>query len=115
MYNHYFPVIFSKKSKNMAIRKRTTITFNQGLRGRKGKLNMITSMFANKYAVERSFSSSLILGSSEKSSFITKNFESHSELVSSSLEIKVLKKKFLLINQNSLQTYSMRVGVIITI
>ena len=76
---------------------------------------MITSMFANKYAVERSFSSSLILGCSEKSSFITKNFESHSELVSSSLEIKVLKKKFLLINQNSPQTYSMRVGVIITI
>ena len=36
----------------MAIRKRTTITFNQGLRGRKGKLNIITSMFANKYAVE---------------------------------------------------------------
>ena len=36
----------------MAIRKRTTITFNQGLGGRKGKLNIITSVFANKYAVE---------------------------------------------------------------
>ena len=56
----------------MAIRKRTTITFNQGLRGRKGKLNMITSMFANKHVVERSFGSSSILGCSEKSSVITK-------------------------------------------
>ena len=99
MYNHYVPlIIFSKKSKNKAIRKQTTIAFNQGLPGRKGKLNMVSSTFANKYAVVRSFGSSSIVGCSEKSSVITKRFESHSELVSSSLKMKVLKKKFLLRN-----------------
>ena len=98
MYNHYVPlIIFSKKSKNKAIRKQTTIAFNQGLPGRKGKLNMVSSTFANKYAVVRSFGSSSIVGCSEKSSDVTKSFESHSELVSSSLEMKVIKKKFLLI------------------
>ena len=98
MYNHYVLLfIFSKKSKNESIWKQTTIIFNHGLPGRKGKLNMITSTFANKYAVARSFGCSSIVGCSEKSSVITKSFESHSELVSSSLEMEVLKK-FLLIN-----------------
>ena len=59
---------------------------------------MITSTFANKYAVVKSFGSSSIVGCSEKSSVITKSFESHSELVSSNLKMKLLKKKFLLIN-----------------
>ena len=59
---------------------------------------MITSTVANKYAVVRSFGSSSILGCSEKSSVITKSFESYSELVSSSLEMKVVKKKFLSMN-----------------
>ena len=48
-------------------------------------------------AVVRRFGSSSIVGCSEKSSVITKSFESHFELDSSSLEMKVLKKKFLLI------------------
>ena len=59
---------------------------------------MITSTVANKYAVVRSFGSSSILGCSEKSNFITKSFESYSELISSSLEMKVVKKKFLSMN-----------------
>ena len=63
----------------------------------------------------RSFGSSSIVGSSEKSSAIRKSFESYSELVSSSLEMKVLKKKFLGNNKKSLQTYSLQVGVLITI
>ena len=57
-----------------------------------------TSTAANKYAVVRSFGSSLVAGCSEKSSVNTKSFESYSELVSSSLEMKVLKKKFLGMN-----------------
>ena len=57
---------------------------------RKGKLNMITSTVANKFAVVRSFGSSSIAGCSEKSIVITKSFESYSELFSSSLEMKVL-------------------------
>ena len=59
---------------------------------------MITSTVNNKYGVLRSFRSSSIVGSSEKSSVVTKSFESHSEFVSSSLEMKVLEKKFLLMN-----------------
>ena len=59
---------------------------------------MITSTTANKYAVVRHFGSALIVGCSEKSSIITKSFESYSELVSSRLEMKVLQTKFLLTN-----------------
>ena len=59
---------------------------------------MITATVANKYAVVRSFSSSSIVGCSKKSSIITKGFESYSELVSYSVKMKVLKKKFLLMN-----------------
>ena len=59
---------------------------------------MIISTVANNYVVVKSFGSSSIVGCSEKSSVITKRFESHSELVSSSLKMKVLKKKFLLKN-----------------
>ena len=59
---------------------------------------MITSTAANKYAVVRRFGSGSIVGCSEKSNVITKSFESYSELVSSRLEMKVLKTKFLLIN-----------------
>ena len=59
---------------------------------------MITSTVNNKYGVLRSFRSSSIVGSSEKSSVVTKSFESHSELISSSHEMKVLEKKFLLMN-----------------
>ena len=61
---------------------------------KKAKLNMITPTVANKYAVERSFGSSSIAGCSEKSSVITKSFESYSELVSSSLEVKYLRRNF---------------------
>ena len=71
---------------------------------------MITSTVANKYAVVRSFGSSSIIGCSEKASIITKIFESYSELVPSSLEIKVLKKKFLSIHKKSRQTYCGRCG-----
>ena len=73
---------------------------------------MITSTVANKYVALRSFGSSSIVCCSEKSSVITKSFKSYSDLVSSSLEVKVLKK-FLLMNQKSPQTYSLQVGVII--
>ena len=59
---------------------------------------MITSAVNNKYGVLRSFRPSSIVGSLEKSSVVTKSFESHSKLVSSSLEMKVLEKKFLLMN-----------------
>ena len=59
---------------------------------------MITSTAANKHAVVRGFGSGSIIGCSEKSSVITKSFDSYSELVSSRLEMKVLKTKFLLIN-----------------
>ena len=62
----------------------------KGLPRKKGKLNMITSTVANKFAVVRSFGSSSVAGCSEKSIAITKSFESYSELVSSSLEMKVL-------------------------
>ena len=82
--------------------------------GKNDKLNLITSAVANKYAVLRVFSSSLIvvlssfffledlemlknlfvnlklevlISCSEKSSVITTSFESYSELVSSNLEI----------------------------
>ena len=58
---------------------------------------MLTSTVINKYAAVRSFGSSSIAGCSEKSSVITKSFKSYSELVSSSLEMKVLKT-FLLRN-----------------
>ena len=56
---------------------------------------MITSAVASKYAVVRRFGSSSFVRCSEKSSVITKRFKSYSELVSSTLEMKVLKKKFL--------------------
>ena len=59
---------------------------------------MITSPVANKYTVVRSFGSSSIVGCSEKSSVTTKSFEFYSELVSSTLDMTVLKKKFLLMN-----------------
>ena len=59
---------------------------------------MITSTAANKYAVVRRFGYGSIAGCSEKSSVITKSFESYSELVSSRVEMKVLRTKFLLIN-----------------
>ena len=51
-----------------------------------------------KYAFVRSFGSSSVVGCSEKSSVIIKSFESYSELVSSSLQMKVLKKKFPVMN-----------------
>ena len=54
-------------------------------------------------------------GCSVKSSVITKSLESYFEWVSSSLEMKVLEKKFLLMNEKSPQTYSLQVSVIITI
>ena len=57
---------------------------------------MITSTVAKICCF--SFGSSSIVGCSEKSRVITKSFESYSELVSSSVEIKVLKKKFLVMN-----------------
>ena len=58
-----FPLLFfSKNAKNKAVRKQTTITCNQGLPGRKSKLNMITSAVPNKRAVVRSFGSSSIVG-----------------------------------------------------
>ena len=71
--------------------------FYKCLPGIKGTLN-ITSTVANKYAVVRSFRSSSIEDCSEKSSVITKSFESYSGLVSSILVMKVLQKKFLLMN-----------------
>ena len=112
-----FVFFFQKNVKNKAIRKHklslhstnnlkpkkprgqsSIKTFYEGLPGKKSKLNMITSTVADKYAVVRSFGFRLILGRSEKSTVITKSFESYSELVSSNLEMKVLKKKFLLMN-----------------
>ena len=59
---------------------------------------MITSTVADKYVAVRSFGSSSIVGCSEKSSVITKSIEAYPEFVSSSLEMKVLKKKLLLMN-----------------
>ena len=59
---------------------------------------MSTSTVANKYAVVKSFGSTSIADCSEKSSVIPKMFESYSEYVFSSLAMKVLKKKFLLMN-----------------
>ena len=53
---------------------------------------MITSTIANKYVVARSFRPNSIVACSEKFSVITKSFESYSELVSSCLEMRVLKK-----------------------
>ena len=52
----------------------------------------------NKYDVLRSFGSTSLVGCSEKYSVITKSFDSYSEFVSSSLKMKVLKKKFPLMN-----------------
>ena len=75
---------------------------------------MITSTFANKYAAVKSSGSSSIVTCSEKPSIITKNLESYSKLVSFNLKMKVLKKKFLLMNQKNPQTYSLQVSVIIT-
>ena len=75
---------------------------------------MITSTFANKYAAVKSSGSSSIVRCSEKPSIITKNLESYSKLVSFNLKMKVLKKKFLLMNQKNPQTYSLQVSVIIT-
>ena len=69
--------------------------FYKGLPKKKGKLNAIISTVANKYAVLRSFGSSSNVGCSGNSSVITKSFELYSELVSSSLKMKVLKKKFI--------------------
>ena len=110
-------LFFSKNTRNKEIRKHKLLShstnnlkpnnpcgqssikaFYKSLPGGKGKLYMITSTVANKYAVVRSFGSSSTLGCSEKSIVITKSFESYSELVSSSLEMKVLKKKLLLMN-----------------
>ena len=71
-------------------------TFYKGLPGKNSKLN--TSTVANKYAVVRSFGSSSIVGYSEKSSVITKSLESFSKLLYFIFEMKVLKKKFLLMN-----------------
>ena len=126
MYSHYVPlffIFFSKNTKNKAIRKHklpsnstnnlkpkkpwdqsSIKAFYKGFPAKKGKLNLqkrvswITSTVANKYAAVRSFGSSSVVGCSEKSIVITKSFESYSELVSSSLEMKVLKKKLLLMN-----------------
>ena len=72
--------------------------FYKGLPGKKGKSSIITSTVANKYAVVRSFDSSSFVGCSVNSSFVTKNFDFYSELVFPRLEMKVLQKKFLLIN-----------------
>ena len=58
---------------------------------------LLLRLLIHMHAVVRRFGSSSIVGCSEKSSVITKSFESHFELDSSSLEMKVLKKKFLLI------------------
>ena len=119
MYSHevFLIIFFSKNAKKKAIWKyklpshstnnlkpkkpcgKCSIkTFYKCLPGKIGKLNMITSTVANKYAVVRSFGSSSILGCSEKLNVITKSFESYSELISSSLEMKVVKKKFLSMN-----------------
>ena len=73
-------------------------TFFKGLPGKNSQLNMITSTVANKYAVVRSFGSSSIVGYSEKSSVITKSLESFSKLLYFIFEMKVLKKKFPLMN-----------------
>ena len=108
---------FSKNAKNKAIKKHklplhstrnlkpkkpcgqsSRKTFYKDLPGKKCKFNVITSTVANKYAVVRISGSCSIVGCSEKSSVITKSFESYSELLFSSLEIKVLQKKFLLMN-----------------
>ena len=83
MYSHYVPLIifFSKNAKNKAIWKHqlpsysnknlkpkkpcgqsSIKAFYKGLPGKKGKLNMITSTVAKKYAFERIFCSSSILG-----------------------------------------------------
>ena len=119
----YFLFFFSKNTKNKAIRKHklpsnstnnlkpkkpwdqsSIKAFYKGFPAKKGKLNLqkrvswITSTVANKYAAVRSFGSSSVVGCSEKSIVITKSFESYSELVSSSLKMKVLEKKFLVMN-----------------
>ena len=75
---------------NLKPKKPSIKAIYKGLPRKKGKLNMITSTVANKFAVVRSFGSSSVAGCSEKSIAITKSFESYSELVSSSLEMKVL-------------------------
>ena len=119
MYSRYVPLIIflSKNAKNKAIKKHklplhstknlkpkkpcgqsSIKTFYKDLAGKKCKFNVITSTVANKYAVVRISGSCSIVGCSEKSSVITKSFESYSELLFSSLEIKVLQKKFLLMN-----------------
>ena len=119
MYSRYVPLIIflSKNAKNKAIKKHklplhstknlkpkkpcgqsSIKTFYKDLAGKKCKFNVITSTVANKYAVVRISGCSSIVGFSEKSSVITKSFESYSELLFSSLEIKVLQKKFLLMN-----------------
>ena len=114
VYSHYVPLIFyfsqnnAKRSKlpshstnNLKHKKpcgQSSIKiFYKELLEKKVKLNMITSTVANKYVALRSFGSSSIVCCSEKSSVITKSFKSYSDLVSSSLEVKVLKK-FLLMN-----------------
>ena len=119
IYSHYVPLIifFKKMLKTRqlgninyyqiqpAIPNPTSLvanlfikTFYKGLPERKGKLNMVTSTVANIYPVVRSFGSSSIIGCSKRTSVTTKSFESYSELDSSSLEMKVLQKKFLLMN-----------------
>ena len=114
VYSHYVPLIFyffqnnAKRSKlpshstnNLKHKKpcgQSSIKiFYKELLEKKVKLNMVTSTVANKYVAFRSFGSSSIVCCSEKSSVITKSFKSYSDLVSSSLEVKVLKK-FLLMN-----------------
>ena len=72
-------------------------TFYEGLPG-KGRVSWIWLLLLLIYAVVTSFGSSSIVGCSEKASVIKKSFDSYSELVFSSLEMKVLKKKFLLMN-----------------
>ena len=72
-------------------------TFYEGLPG-KGRVSWIWLLLLLIYGVVTSFGSSSIVGCSEKASDIKKSFDSYSELVFSSLEMKVLKKKFLLMN-----------------
>ena len=119
MCSHYVPLIFlnaknkatgkhklpSHSTNNLKPKKKlkpcgqsSIKAFYKGLPGKKGKSSIITSTVANKYAVVRSFDSSSFVGCSVNSSFVTKNFDFYSELVFPRLEMKVLQKKFLLIN-----------------
>ena len=63
----------------------------------------------------RGFGSSSIVAFSEKYIAVTKSFESYSELVASSVKMKVFKKKCFLMNSKSPETSYLEVCVVITI